>query len=330
MQTTPPPIMTTTNLDWPTDWDAIFAASRPLILDIGFGYGHSLAYLQAAHPDHNIIGLEVDNTSLRKAEKRVVRDGWPNVRIVRGFAETALQHLFPPDSLHQIHVNFPDPWFKARHAGRRLIKRATLDAIASRLTVGGLLYLATDIIEYAEMSRDLLHQTPALVNTLPSDWVAERPQPFATKYEARARKEGRPCHYFVYRRADVAAPTVPTITELPMPHIVFKTPLDLDAMMHAVATPNHQDDALTIKFLDRYRGARAVLFEVFIHEPTLDQRIAFVLVEKEDESGAFTLKLSTLGHPRPTAGVHHAARIIADGLLALSPDVSVIHDKIGG
>lgn len=322
------PALTTTNLAWPTDWTAIFGTDRPLIFDIGFGYGHSLAYLHHARPDHNIIGLEVDNISLTKAERRIIRDGWHNVRAVYGFADTALVHLFRPQTLSEVHMNFPDPWFKTRHAGRRLMQRTTLDAITNRLMPGGLFYLATDIIEYAEMSAELLQITPTLTNLLNVDWVTVRPEPFTTKYEARAQKQGRPCYYFSYRRNDTPAPEIPAITELEMPHIVFKTSDNLSIMTQAAQPQNHQDGQVAIKFLERYHSEKATLFEVFVHEPTLDQRIAFALVRRDDEPGVFTLKLSALGHPRSTEGVHKAARILADAILSTASEVVVIQDKL--
>lgn len=325
------PVLRTTTLAWPTDWTALFGVERPLILDIGFGYGHSLAYLQDTYPDHNIIGLEVDNISLTKAERRIVREGWANVRVVEGFAETALQHLFEPESLRQVHVNFPDPWFKRRHAGRRLMKRPTLDAITSRLQPGGMFYLATDIREYAEMSHELLAETAGLVNVLDSAWAAQRPHPFVTKYERRALAEGRPCYYFVYQRDDTPATIVPTIREEPtMPHLVFQSPLDLDAMMHNAELGEYQAGETVVRFLNRYRGDRAVLFEAFVHEPTLEQRVALGLLEKDGEARTYMLKLSSLGHPRPTSGVHFAARVLSEALIRLHPDAVVIHDKIQG
>ncbi|MFW5708710.1 MAG: tRNA (guanosine(46)-N7)-methyltransferase TrmB [Chloroflexota bacterium] len=324
----PLPVLTALNLPWPVDWVDIFGVDRPLILDIGFGYGHSLTYLQRTRPDHNIIGIEVDNISLGKAERALVRNGWTNVRVIEAFAETALQHLFVPDSLDEIHINFPDPWFKSRHAGRRLMKRSTVDAMVSRLRNRGRLFLATDILEYADMSHQLLHDTPGLTNTLPTPWVTTRPEPFTTKYEKRAQQEGRTCRYFVYQRNDQPAPQVPVIQELKMPHIVFQSTLDLDTMMTHARTDEDHTTAATVKFLERYRGDRSVLFDVFVREPTLDQRIAVVLVEREDHPNEYTLKLSALGHPRPTAGIHQAVRIIGDALLALDPEANLIHDKV--
>lgn len=326
------PTYMTTTLDWPTNWDAIFNTSRPLIFDIGFGYGHSLDYLRTHRPNHNIIGLEVDNISLSKAERRIMREGWDNVRVVHGFAETALAHVFEPETLDEIHVNFPDPWFKARHAGKRLIKEVTVRAMASRLKQGGLLYLATDIIEYAEMSHEVLQSVPQLTNALSEPWVYERPEPFVTKYEARAREEGRECRYFVYRRNDLAMPEVPTHRELTMPHIVFNTSDELSHLKDAPNPQDYQDHNMAIRFLNRYMGENSALFEVFIHEPTLEQRVAFALVKKEPQPNpdtrTYTLKLSALGHPRSTAGVHKAARLLFDALQAIASDVDIVQDKV--
>ncbi|MEZ4667121.1 MAG: hypothetical protein R3E39_04245 [Anaerolineae bacterium] len=61
--------------------------------------------------------------------------------------------------------------------------------------------MATDIVEYAEMSAELLAQTPGLDNLLQSSWVNEMPGRVVTKYEGHALREGRHCYYyFAYRR----------------------------------------------------------------------------------------------------------------------------------
>ena len=48
-------------LPWPTDWTALFGADRPLVLEIGFGYGQFLQHLARTKPDANVIGLEIAN-----------------------------------------------------------------------------------------------------------------------------------------------------------------------------------------------------------------------------------------------------------------------------
>ena len=86
---------------WPTDWAELFGRDQPLILEIGF------------------VGIEIANKSMEKAERKMASRGLQNVRAIHGRGETVLHHLFEPASIEQIHVNYPDPWFKSRHAGRR-------------------------------------------------------------------------------------------------------------------------------------------------------------------------------------------------------------------
>ena len=178
-------------LPWPTDWTALFGAERPLILEIGFGYGAFLKHLARTNPGSNVVGIEIASQCLNAVERSVEREKLTNVRIIQSMAETALYHLFTPATLSQVHINFPDPWFKSRHSHRRLMQRDTLDVIVSRLQPEATLYLATDIIEYAEMSAELLAATPGLDNLLPAPWANEMAGRVVTKYEGRARREGQ-------------------------------------------------------------------------------------------------------------------------------------------
>lgn len=327
------PKLDSSTLPWPTDWSAVFGVERPLIVEIGFGYGHYLAHLHQQYPEASIIGLEVNHTCLVKAEKAVPRKAWDNVRVVRSTAETALHHLFTPASISQIHINFPDPWFKARHAGRRLMQRDTLDAMTSRLVPGGMLYLATDIRDYAEMSAELLEATSGLTGQFEAPWVYEMPGRTETKYERKARQAGRACHYFAYRRNALPAPDVPVIKELDMPHMVIKLPLEPEAVRDAVRETSLLDDTYEIgetriSFKHVYIGDHSLLFDVYIHEATIDQRVCLALVEREAHSNEFTLKLGAIGGPRPTEGVHKAVRILGEQLLSLHPQSAVIHDPV--
>lgn len=322
-------------LPWPTDWDTLFPPElrgAPLILEIGFGGGTYLLHLARTHPNARVIGLEISNRSLEAAERAIVREGLTNVRPLHSFAETALHHLFQPRSLAQVHINFPDPWFKARHSHRRLMQRDTLDAIVSRLTPDGEFYLATDIRDYAEMSAELLAETPGLANQLAAPWVHDLlSRGTVTKYEARARREGRLCHYFAYRRTAHPAPEVPVIEELAMPHIVFTSPLSLDEMLSRFEPMQESNDGLYVHLIEAYRGNGAVLFVAHVSEPSIDQKIALMLLERQAEQGEapdFTLQLGTIGHPRPTEGVHLAVKLLGDWLLSLHPDARPIKHKL--
>lgn len=315
------------NLPWGDHWHELFQRQAPLILEIGFGYGHFLEYLHATRPDANIIGIEVDHHCLDKVERRIASKQMHHVRVLYAFAQSALRHLFSPHSLSQVHINFPDPWFKSRHAGRRLMQRDMLDLIVDRMQVGAMLYLATDIADYAHMSADLLEATPALTNTLPHRWVNAMPNRVVTKYERHALDAGRTCHYFAYQRNHTQTPNYPILEELPMPHMVIHTPLALADVAQHIAPENLDTDTLHIHFLSQYQNERALMFEVFVHEPTLEQHIGVMLIRREN-SAEYTVKLSAIGTARATHGVHRAVGLVGDALLRLHPTAHILQDKV--
>ncbi len=314
-------------IPWGLDWATVFNREAPLILEIGFGYGHFLEYLHKTRPDANVIGIEVDHHCLDKVERQLIRKKMSHVRVLYGFADTALRHIFAHNTLSEVHINFPDPWFKSRHAGRRLMQRETLDWIADRMAVGAKLYLATDIADYAEMSADLLEATPALTNLLPTRWGNTRPQPVVTKYERRAIEQGRICHYFTYQRNDTPTPAYPLQEELPMPHIVMQTPLTLAELSDQLMPQDLDTDQFHIHFLSRYTNPKAILFEVYVHEPSLEQHIGVIVVQREN-TDEVTIKVSSLGTPRATKGVHRTVGLVGEALLRLAPATQVLQDKI--
>ncbi len=313
-------------LPWPTDWTTLFGAERPLIVEIGFGYGQFLLYLARTRPDANVIGLEIANRCLTHVERALERHQLLNVRVIHSTAETALHHLFQPATIREVHINFPDPWFKKKHGHRRLMQRDTLDVLVNRLQPGGHLYLATDIRAYAEMSAELLAATPGLDNMLPAPWANTMPGRVMTRYEGKAERQGRASYYFVYRRNDQPPPLVPGVKELPMPNMIVHSPLSLEAMFGAFTPAQHTADGAHISFLYAYQGRNVLLLEVFVKEPTIDQHVAFLMSERAP--GEFSLRLSTMGHPRVTPGLHTAARLLGEWFISLHPEARVVTEAV--
>ena len=316
-------------LEWPTNWTELFEEERPLILEIGFGNGDYLMALAKAHPDCNVIGIEISSHSLFKAENRIRREKLENVRVVYSRGETAIHHLFLPESIREIHINYPDPWFKSRHAGRRIMQRDTLDAIVSRLEIGGLFYLATDIVEYAEMSHELLVETSGLDNLLASGWVNEFPERLiTTKYEAKGIQEGRLGNYFKYRRNETPALNVPIKEEWPVPHVVLKSPLSSQEIAAKVEKEAFHKGDIHVAMFNGFWNPNfdTVLLEINIEEPTIEQHIALILRPRETE-GEYTLRYATFGMPRPTEGLHFATKAIAEWIVSLHADAEIVANR---
>lgn len=315
---------------WATDWAELFGAERPLIVEIGFGNADYLIALAQANPDCNVVGFEVSTQSVYKAERKIRKYKLTNVLAIYSRGETAINHLFEPQSIREIHINYPDPWFKTRHAGRRIMQADMLLAMTSRLEIGGLLYLATDIVDYAEMSHELFVEAKGLNNELNAPWVNDFPERLiTTKYEEKGIREGRPGNYFKYRRNDNLIPDVPVMEEWTVPHVVIKTPMTSQEIASAVEKVTfHKGEYIHVAVFNGFWNINndSVLFEVNIDEPTIEQHIALSLRHREDKDD-YILRYATFGMPRPTEGMHFATSSLAQWLVDLHPDAEIVADR---
>src|SRR5699024_8143463 len=114
-----------------------------LVLEIGSGHGAAARAYAAAHPVHDILAVEVHVPGIARMLAAADEEGLTNLRVHRGDALDLLHDAIPEGSLEAVHLFFPDPWPKARHAKRRLVQQPTLDLVASRLRPGGHLLVAT-------------------------------------------------------------------------------------------------------------------------------------------------------------------------------------------
>ncbi len=104
--------------------------------------------MAAAEPAVNVLGIEKQAARVASARRRIVRLGIGNAAIVQAEGSGALAAL-PARCVSQIHVLFPDPWPKRRHAARRMVGPAFLSECARVLAPGGLLRIVTDDPAYA-------------------------------------------------------------------------------------------------------------------------------------------------------------------------------------
>jgi tRNA (guanine-N7-)-methyltransferase len=179
----------------------LFGDDRPLHFEIGFGSGEHLAYRADLLPDHGFIGAEPFLNGVVGALGHIRDRRLANVRLHRGDALTVLDRL-PDASLSFVYLLHPDPWPKARHAKRRMVNPGPLDLIAAKLKPGGEFRLGTDDPVYCRWSMMIMNGRRDF------EWLAEKAADFLTRpggwpetrYEAKARRQGREVWYFRYRR----------------------------------------------------------------------------------------------------------------------------------
>ncbi len=185
----------------PLDSRRLFGDARPLHFEIGFGAGEHLAFRADLLPDHGFIGAEPFLNGVAGALGLIRDRRLANVRIHRGDALDLLERL-PDGALRFVYLLHPDPWPKARHAKRRMINPGPLDLIAAKMAPGGELRLGTDDPVFCRWAMMVMGRRGDF------DWLAQSARDFLdrpggwpeTRYEAKARREGRQVWYFRYRR----------------------------------------------------------------------------------------------------------------------------------
>lgn len=186
----------------PLDFAAAFGRSAPTVMEIGFGMGVTTAVIAAAQPETHFIAVEVHPPGVGNLCNLLDEQALTNVRVIDHDAVDVLTHMIAPGSLAGVHIYFPDPWHKARHNKRRLIKPPLVALIASRLSVGGYLHLATDWVPYAEQMLEVVSAEPLFANSVnTADAYAPRPawRP-ETKFELRGLKLGHEVRDLLFRR----------------------------------------------------------------------------------------------------------------------------------
>ncbi|MCL4809350.1 MAG: tRNA (guanosine(46)-N7)-methyltransferase TrmB [Thermoanaerobaculia bacterium] len=180
----------------PVDWEAFFGRTAPVEIEIGSGRGRFLTDEAALRPGTSFLGAEIEVEYARIAQARADRMGLTNVRFARLDGKAFVLSRVPEGSLAALHVFFPDPWPKKRHAKRRLFEPDFVRAATLALVPGGRLRVATDNLPYFAALREVLDAEPALEKVPGSEegWSS------GTDYERKYEKEGRPMARGIWRR----------------------------------------------------------------------------------------------------------------------------------
>jgi tRNA (guanine-N7-)-methyltransferase len=311
-------------LPWPTDWAGWFGRPAPLVMEIGFGTGLFLVDLARRRPDLNLIGVEISLPALRHAARKIERAGLANVCLLHGVAEAALQTLCAPSSLDGVIINFPDPWPKATHQGRRLINDGFLCLLATRLRPSGELDIATDHAEYAEHIVACLLRSPHFAGRDSAPFTLHEPNRIRTKYEETALREGRPPRYFHWQRNETpAGDRFPIPQELTMPHVVLRLPADPAEIGRRFRPATIERERARIRFVEAYQSLRhdKLMIETYINEEPIMQRVG--LEVRARATGEIVIGLAEIGFPRPTRGVHLAVGYLVEWLTEEFPSLVI-------
>ncbi len=187
----------------PADLRTLFPCPVDAVhLEIGFGGGEHLIAEAERQPGIGFIGVEAFVNGMAKGLAAIEARNLQNIRLHHGDVVELIAWL-PDAALSRVDLLYPDPWPKRRHWKRRFIQERTIAAIARILRQDGEFRFATDWADYAGWTLRRVLQSHDLI------WMAERaadwrePWPHfpGTRYEAKAKREGRAPCYLRFQRS---------------------------------------------------------------------------------------------------------------------------------
>ena len=168
-----------------------------IILEIGFGNGENTSFLASKNPNALIVASEVYLSGIGSLLNNIAKNSLKNIKI---FDQDVRELLFrlPNNIFDEIYIICPDPWPKARHHKRRLIKNDFLKILAKVLKKNGTAYISTDWQNYAESIEEELEKTK---DQFSFTQISNEGMPI-TRFQQRAIKEGRSMYTFLLKVLD--------------------------------------------------------------------------------------------------------------------------------
>ncbi|GIU82086.1 MAG: tRNA (guanosine(46)-N7)-methyltransferase TrmB [Acidobacteria bacterium] len=184
----------------PLNLKEIFAnPDLPVHLDIGSARGRFLLSMAELDKETNFIGLEIRRVLVDEANRIARERNLTNLHYEFTNVLVSLKSLlqdFPENILKTITIHFPDPWFKKRHAKRRMITDENASILAFHLAKGGRIFLQTDVEFLAEEIAGKFRE----IKNLKEISITESPFPVKTEREKAVEAKGKPIYRFMFEK----------------------------------------------------------------------------------------------------------------------------------
>jgi len=165
-------------------WASLLPGISRVEIEIGSGDGRFLYEAATAAPETLFVGFEERASSTARTERRGLP---PNAMIKHLDGRWCVEHLFADASIDAYHTYFPDPWWKKRHAKRRIFTAAFAAALHRTLKPEGCVYVITDVeTRYREIA-----ETLAGAGFVATPWQRDPASPAQSSYERKYRAQGR-------------------------------------------------------------------------------------------------------------------------------------------
>ena len=189
----------------PLEIAAVFAdAALPVHLDIGCARGRFVLKMAQINETQNFIGVEIREALVVEAKKIAAAQNLTNLHYEFCNATYSLDKLIekiPNELLQTVTIQFPDPWFKKKHAKRRMVNAELVEFVVNKLAENGKIFVQTDIeflaVEMFELFRQnknlreiKIEENPFLIKTERETAVEDKELPvFRAMFDKKIEKQ---------------------------------------------------------------------------------------------------------------------------------------------
>lgn len=178
----------------------------PYELEIGFGRARFLLDRAALVSGTRFLGIEIRRKWVHRANERASKRELGNVVARHGDARSAVRRIEPDACFERVFVNFPDPWWKARHQKRLVLGEDIVASLVRLLADGGELFVQTDVDFRAEAYREMISAAADLEPMGQGGLVDENPFGAKSSREYRCGDLDLPVYRLLFRRRPRTAP----------------------------------------------------------------------------------------------------------------------------
>lgn len=171
-----------------SSWSKKFGNNYPIHIEIGTGKGDFIIGMAKKYPGINFIGIEMYDSVLMHAVKKLDELDLPNLRLIRMDAND-IDKVFNRE-ISLIYLNFSDPWPKNRNAKRRLTHERLLSKYDSIFKDEKVIFMKTDNIKLFAFSIESLSEYGYTLKNVTLDLHSEDIDNVETEYEKKFSSKG--------------------------------------------------------------------------------------------------------------------------------------------
>ena len=176
-------------------WSDFFSNKNPIHLELGTGRGEFIIQMAKKYPEYNFIGLELNESQIATAAKKLERENIKNLKLIKDDARNII-NIFGKE-IDTIYLTFSEPWPKKRDEKNRFTHESYLKLYDRIFKKDKHIILKTDNKGLFAYSLETLSQYWYVFDTVSLDLHNdERCIPnIMTDFEMQYFKEKRPIYY---------------------------------------------------------------------------------------------------------------------------------------